>query len=853
MANLLATPFQAFDNNGDPASLAKLFTYVAGSVATDKATYSDRALTSQRTNPVVADSAGRFGPVYGTDEEGYKLVLKSSDELTTYWTIDNFYGDLMTDEVIATRIKQIASNPLDYGAVGDGVANERSYVQSAIDNATGVIDLLGKTFRCDTALTITSNKTITNGTLDFSNSTDNDTIQATGTIGSSVVLASDVTAGDRTISVDSASGLAVGDFLALEDGQAYTDSVSFHRGEIVEIDGISGTTLTLRRPAQDGYTVASGGNIRKITPVTDVTFRNLRLIGPGLVSGAKNLVTLKNVVRTRIFDCDFKNADSAALRILGGFDTIVDGCSFRNNGAQAIEIGNASTETVVRDCQVSGFSTSGIATTNSQVSGITHGPVRDLDIVGCRVKSAVDATMDGIFIAEMAENVRIAENRIDMAFSSGTPNCINVECVNVEIKDNTLYSSGAATTVGVDLGPNCPNRTGRSYSVVVEGNRFRVVGTGITYAPSTTLAAEGVLDQLIIRDNTFGGSATTSISVAAGTDTNFPDLSFVEISNNVCAGAISVTTGHAGIPITTALVKNNKATQIVATGTSTAFSNLQMEGNYVAGSIAKLIDIDTIVRVIATDNNLVGDGSNSHGFEITNCTSVQTNGGSIVSVDGTGGAVYIKEGVRIGIRGMRIDVDNRGIFIDNDSTAFSSCVINGCNVTGANTGTDGVLIDVELECRGLVIAGNYMESATNGNSVLSIEGTYTGILISSNTIGETAYGALTTQLVNFAGAGANAISNVFTVGNVFFAGATAIAASSVRAATYKGFANVYFPTITTYSELAVGGGLIANAYDVTNLTTDRTYDAPTAAVAETNNVLGTLLQDLERIGLLTET
>lgn len=58
---VLYTPhfIQFFDDNGDPLNAGRLFTYVAGTVSTPKATYTTAAGTTPNANPVVLDSAGR--------------------------------------------------------------------------------------------------------------------------------------------------------------------------------------------------------------------------------------------------------------------------------------------------------------------------------------------------------------------------------------------------------------------------------------------------------------------------------------------------------------------------------------------------------------------------------------------------------------------------------------------------------------------------------------------------------------------------------------------------------------------------------------------------------------------------
>jgi hypothetical protein len=57
---LMPTPFQtSFDTNGNPVSGGCVWTYAAGTT-TPATTYTDSALTTPNTNPIVADSAGRF-------------------------------------------------------------------------------------------------------------------------------------------------------------------------------------------------------------------------------------------------------------------------------------------------------------------------------------------------------------------------------------------------------------------------------------------------------------------------------------------------------------------------------------------------------------------------------------------------------------------------------------------------------------------------------------------------------------------------------------------------------------------------------------------------------------------------
>lgn len=82
---------QFFDNNGDPCSGCKLYTYAAGT-STNQATYTTVTLTvgTENANPVVMDAAGRptTGYIY-LSATSYRFVLKDSTAATTYFEADN--------------------------------------------------------------------------------------------------------------------------------------------------------------------------------------------------------------------------------------------------------------------------------------------------------------------------------------------------------------------------------------------------------------------------------------------------------------------------------------------------------------------------------------------------------------------------------------------------------------------------------------------------------------------------------------------------------------------------------------------------------------------------------------------
>jgi hypothetical protein len=78
---------------------ALLNTYAAGTT-TPQNTFSDQALTSANTNPIVADSGGLFGPIYVTPGIAYKFVLTTSASVAV-WSQDYVQDDSVLITTVA--------------------------------------------------------------------------------------------------------------------------------------------------------------------------------------------------------------------------------------------------------------------------------------------------------------------------------------------------------------------------------------------------------------------------------------------------------------------------------------------------------------------------------------------------------------------------------------------------------------------------------------------------------------------------------------------------------------------------------------------------------------------------------
>lgn len=140
---------QFFDANGAPLVGGKLYSYIAGTT-TPQSTYTDSTGATANANPVILDSRGEAG-VWLADNAFYKLSLYTADNVLV-WTVDQIASNTTLAALAAsggsslvgfiqsgtgavattvqTKLRETVSVK-DFGAVGDGVANDSAAFYAA--------------------------------------------------------------------------------------------------------------------------------------------------------------------------------------------------------------------------------------------------------------------------------------------------------------------------------------------------------------------------------------------------------------------------------------------------------------------------------------------------------------------------------------------------------------------------------------------------------------------------------------------------------------------------------------------------------------------------------------------------
>lgn len=115
---------------------ARLYFYVTGT-STPLATYSDQALTTPNSNPVVAGADGRFGPIW-LQAATYKVVLKTALDITLVTrdpvVASSSVADLaaIAADLAALAVAYHERSFESFGAIGDGATNDQQSLRDAV-------------------------------------------------------------------------------------------------------------------------------------------------------------------------------------------------------------------------------------------------------------------------------------------------------------------------------------------------------------------------------------------------------------------------------------------------------------------------------------------------------------------------------------------------------------------------------------------------------------------------------------------------------------------------------------------------------------------------------------------------
>lgn len=438
----------------------------------------------------------------------------------------NWTTKVAGDIIAADHINKIQKHiswvvPEDYGAVGDGVTDDTTALQAAIDAMASVGGVLwlsaGRTYRITSAVskTFADNidiKIIGNGArIDATAIAAGTAIAIGGSRVSNTPLGGNVSKNSDTFTVTNAAGIAAGRILLITSTDLWNPTrVYYYKGELALVEDISGVTITNHKPLYDGYAAAT----------TTVHLLNMPTVE---VSGIE-------------IECD---DDITALQILYARNPVVKNCRVHGSRYAGIYVGyclgGVAEGNFVYDVWnglVTGTSYGisvgtgqGFRVTGNTINGARHAitgggfePTRELLYANniCRNSTLenVAASIDLHGNVEMAIvtgnvassigcagiNTTISDNIVESAETS-VPGILIYQEIDSDyylISGNRVSCAGA-TAYGCYLSPTQANINIKHLSIL--GNDIESVISGIFIQPRTSGATGCSIDVLRIGDN----------------------------------------------------------------------------------------------------------------------------------------------------------------------------------------------------------------------------------------------------------------------------------------------------------------------------------------------------------------
>jgi hypothetical protein len=224
------------------------------------------------------------------------------------------------------------ANVKDFGAVGNGVADDSAAIQAALDSGYPTIVFPSGTYLCSSPLS----KTLVGGELNlvgeglvkiFSTLADPSVLLTiNGTITAGSALLANVSEGATTITTN--ESLAVGDLIRIRSSVAWNPSRSdnYKKAEFARVAGVSGTTISLEWPLYDSYTAATTTVFKLNAPRVSMTNLSFLTAKATTLDTSLDGVVVRYCQQSRFDRVSVKNFTTQNLEIRDSFDIVVNQC-----------------------------------------------------------------------------------------------------------------------------------------------------------------------------------------------------------------------------------------------------------------------------------------------------------------------------------------------------------------------------------------------------------------------------------------------------------------------------------------------------------------------------------------------
>lgn len=322
----------------------KAYFYQSGTT-TPQDVYQDADLTVPHANPVVADFLGLLPAIYMNPGLRYKLTLKTSAD------VDLYTSDPINDQIPPTYTQTAAEvtagvTPVDYsyapgevlrtGVEADGTTDDTAAFSSAIIADQAHVRLPIGTVRITSQISKTGISNISiigsgkDSIIDARELGDTFAFSIQGTATDISTLSVAATQWAQSITLASTTGLAVGDLIELDSTEVVHEPTDHTKHEFQIVDSLpGGGVVNLKGGLYFDYSITGQTvTVRKINPVSNITFENFTLLMNGSANEQQGINVLygRNV---KFLNVDVIDAHRDGIKATRCYDVLYQGCTVR--------------------------------------------------------------------------------------------------------------------------------------------------------------------------------------------------------------------------------------------------------------------------------------------------------------------------------------------------------------------------------------------------------------------------------------------------------------------------------------------------------------------------------------------
>jgi hypothetical protein len=546
-------------------------------------------------------------------------------------------------------------SPLDFGAVGDGVADDTVALTNALNSSSNVvIDGSSRTYKITAPISVTTQSiAVQNITIDMSTvpaQPGNDFIvKFEGTQGTAVNLTANLNANTNIVTVGNTASFSVDQYVFIQSNELFWSTITTGQyGKVKSID--SSTQITLYDNVLYDFTTANTGRISPVTTKDNLIFNNVKFIGAQANIQAALYFSL--CADIHVNDCTFNDVDYCCIYVSRCVNVVVNSTQCRYSRASiGLSYGVVFLDGTYNGTVTNGYSedqrhyvATGSATSQGGVNlyitvannhitaarnaGIdAHPPTDYYTVTGNTIEQAsgLTGTLDGIICQGL--NCVITNNTVVNAsrhaiFHQMFP---NVSSGSTIIANNLIRNGGASSAT--DTGINIANQTTGAATLsgvcvtgnVIEGeNEFHILVTSITGSISNVaitgnvtrqdatntslrLRAQGTgttVDDITITGNVFKTSGTQNVYLLGSATSSLNRVSVT--GNNINGGTNGIRYDYVTFSAQVNNQFSNVTTQVLIANSANLVLDTRQEG-------IRYLTASSTYTVVATDVDIVAN------------------------------------------------------------------------------------------------------------------------------------------------------------------------------------------------------------------------------------------------------